>query len=249
MAESRDLELLVLASHKYQFLWHPLAFNLQTMFGDAIGALRVAAPGKVPRIRGVLREPLQGNPLDWSALAIEALERTSADHVILLLEDHFLRRRVAKSALDAALGAHQKADAVTTRINDKSVPGQQGSDQYVALNSERFVLASLTPAIWDVERLKSLLRPGETPWQFEREATRRMNQAGDVALSVARARDAPCHYWHDVIVQGRMTRQALRRVRPPLGPLPPEVPLEAPLDWFGRVVVGPMKRRMHGVLH
>ena len=126
-------------------------------------------PVEDPRVRPILG----GAGLTWSEIALNALGTLPHRDVLFMIEDFFLTRPVSSAAVEAqrrslhALGGAYLRLVPLPRPN-RRVTGHPGIG--VHERGSRF-RASLQAAFWDRRTLLDLLRPDESIWDFEREAS------------------------------------------------------------------------------
>lgn len=122
----------------------------------------------------------------WSDGVLKVLEAVDDEIVLLMLEDYWLMRAINLRAVQIAT-AMMTADPSIARFdvtNDRSQAGSGDVYSRLDLGSvedvdifESFVIdyrCSYQAALWRVESLRKILRPGESPWQSELAGTSRM---------------------------------------------------------------------------
>lgn len=122
----------------------------------------------------------------WSDGLIKVLDSVDDEIILFMLEDYWLMRQVNYRALQFA-EAMMRADPSIARFdvtNDRSQAGPGDTRSRLELGSagdvdvfESFVVdyrCSYQAALWRVELLRSILVPGETPWQSELNGCGRM---------------------------------------------------------------------------
>ncbi len=111
---------------------------------------------------------------NWSKGLHLALSEIKEEFVYILLDDIFIDSEINESRLNELLNFCKKTNA--NYLNTKGIPYPRGK---VAGNKIREIIkgshyrASLCNAFWKTETLKSILKSGETPWQFELNGTLR----------------------------------------------------------------------------
>jgi hypothetical protein len=160
-----------------------------------------------PRVRPLCA----GRGLAWSDVVRVTLGRLEHEFVLLMLDDFFLAGPVASSAVEAGRlelavrgGAHFRlvpAPGPTARV-----PGARDFGEHLAGAPFR---ASLQAAFWRRRVLLDLLRPGESPWEFEERGSVR---SAAIAAPFYASRRALVPYV-DALRQGRWSRRGLRLCR------------------------------------
>ena len=114
---------------------------------------------------------------NWTDGLLFALDQVQTDRVLLTLDDFFptiniwkeIQSIAKQNKRDPCVGIHPPSRWY-------SVTYDCGTHRY-RFTPESEYQTSTQPTIWDKEFLKSRLRAGETPWQFEIEGTRRWNES------------------------------------------------------------------------
>lgn len=191
--------ILVSSCDKYSDLWFPF-FNLyQKYWPDCIHCL-VLITEKLEH-NGHKVKSLKLGKKDWSTLLLEALEHIQTDTVILTLEDFFLRYQVDNSRLNYLLNIFDENNLNMLRLIPRPGPDMISgiSDQFGLLSKKEKYRVSTQAAIWRVEVLKSLLKKGESAWEFEINGTSRALECKDFYCVYKQA----LPYYHHVIERGK----------------------------------------------
>jgi hypothetical protein len=122
-----------------------------------------------------VRPILGGAGLSWSEMAMNALHTLPHRDVLFMLEDFFLTRPVLSAAVEARRRSLHALGGVYLRLvplprPNRRVAGHPGIGEHE--RGSRF-RASLQAAFWDRRTLLDLLRPEESIWDFELEASAR----------------------------------------------------------------------------
>jgi hypothetical protein len=167
-----DCALVIFSCDKYRDLWGPCLALHRRYWPDCpypTFLVSETVPVEDPRVRPILG----GAGLTWSEIALNALGTLPHRDVLFMIEDFFLTRPVSSAAVEAqrrslhALGGAYLRLVPLPRPN-RRVAGHPGIG--VHERGSRF-RASLQAAFWDRRTLLDLLRPDESIWDFEREAS------------------------------------------------------------------------------
>lgn len=114
---------------------------------------------------------------DWSRCMIDYLERLAEPYVLLMLDDFFLRRAVPTNKIMACLDFARNHHATQVRLIPRPKPTRRIPNETIVGEAESGspYRLSTQAAIWDRVQLHSLLRTGESIWQFEHEGNVRVN--------------------------------------------------------------------------
>jgi hypothetical protein len=106
---------------------------------------------------------------DWSRCALDYLEQLPHAHVLMTLDDFFLRRAVSTADALHCLKFAQLAGSTQVRLIPRPPPTDRLAGE--SLIGESVVGSpyrlSAQAAIWDRTALQTLLRPSESIWDFE----------------------------------------------------------------------------------
>lgn len=158
--KKNNISLLILSSEGYQDLWAPQFFYLKKYLeSDLFDQIYLSTNhynSKVPeRIKILKSEKL------WSDRLIEALEKIDSDYVFIILEDYILK---AQSNLKPIYTIFKNNELDYLRVSyKKDLPNKH----IYKLNKLKRYNISLQPGFWRKDFLISILRPSESPWEFE----------------------------------------------------------------------------------
>lgn len=158
--------LLVVSCDAYSDLWKPFFTLLNRHWPDCPYPVFLGAGELV--MSGVHTLPSTGGR-DWSRCMIEYLERLDFEYIIVMLDDFFLRKRVSTSAIESVLEYARQHNATMVRLIPRPPPTAHVPDsieigECAPRSPYRLCMQA---AIWRRSKLLSLLRAGESIWQFE----------------------------------------------------------------------------------
>ncbi|MEO6567540.1 MAG: hypothetical protein ABIO94_02155 [Opitutaceae bacterium] len=184
---SQECALLVLSCDAYADLWPPFFNLLRRHWPDCpfpiflgAGEAAIAPPGITC---------LQSNGgKDWSRCASDYLEALPHEHILVMLDDFFLRRRVQTIRILECLRFAKTHDATQLRLIPRPKPTNRLPEQTnigsCAVGSPYRL--STQAAIWNRRKLHALLREHESIWEFEMNGNLRANASPDGFFSVRR---------------------------------------------------------------
>lgn len=173
-----DIAVVVAGHDKYAQAWPPLMWGLQKYWSDC--------PWRIYFITNHLDAPdgcetvkVGGdfNPRRWSDRMIRGLEQVPAKTLLWLLDDHWSTQKPDIAGIkDFAKLVH---DGYIDRL--RLYPGldhdfgklYELDGRLIIMDKKSPYRCSCKPSFWDREVLLSLLRNGESPWDFERNGRRR----------------------------------------------------------------------------
>lgn len=169
-----DCALLVVSCDAYADLWTPFFTLLNSHWPDCpypvfLGAGKLVMPG--------INTMHSSGGRDWSLCMIEYLERLDFEYIIVMLDDFFLRKRVVTSAIESALDFARRHNSTMIRLIPRPPPTARIPDSIEigeCAPGSPYRLC-MQAAIWRRAKLLSLLRTGESIWQFELNGNERIN--------------------------------------------------------------------------
>lgn len=161
-----------------------------------------------------LRPLVVGEDRGWSSNLLAALEQLAKPYVLYFQEDYFLTAPVQRAQLaeDFAYVLSSGADSLCFRARSQSDPGFQPiNDRFgvVPLNSDGRTRCQVT--LWKRSALQTILRPGETAWNFEARGSARTQEMQ--ILSYARRENTPIPYLMSAISRGLWMPDAIALCR------------------------------------
>lgn len=214
-AESADVGLAVVVTScdRYSDLWGPFFTAFTRYWANCPYRIFLLSNHRSCSWPGV--HALQvGEDVSWSDSLRRGLARVDSPYVLLLQEDFLLEATVAGDTVVRASRSMREMAAVYLRL----VPLPMGSplldtpyDLFKQIPPNTPYRVSNQAAIWHTHTLLSLLRPGESPWQMEVQATGR--SSGIDRPFLAATHRVLVYHPHGAIIAGKWSRRAARRCR------------------------------------
>ena len=191
--------ILVSSCDRYSDLWLPF-FNLYKRFFPAATRIFLINEKKSFDFENVVSLKLGGDK-DWSSLLVEALENVSTEYVLFTLEDFFIYKPVdliKLGSLIELMNGHKLNMIRLVRRPGSNIPSHISS-KLMSIPPGADYRVSTQVALWKVSILKSILKNGESAWEFEINGTKRaMKYVGFFCVST----DA-FPYKHHVVERGK----------------------------------------------
>jgi hypothetical protein len=171
-----------------------------------------------PRIKSVLAKEKS----DWSNETLEVFRKIPEEIVIYLQDDYLLTHAVNQSELESLIETVRAIDADYLRIYpcpgpDISINSDKRIGRIVKSDS---IYTSLQAAIWKKSSFISLLVPGESAWNFEKNGSKRAHERGMGFYSIKRSLFPliktiryPINYFCTAVVRGQWQYDAARMCR------------------------------------
>ncbi len=181
---------------------------------------------------------------NWSSRAIEHLSQIKSTYVLLMLEDYMLSKKVNTEEISSLLELMDTYDLNALRLYPDPLPsrGMSGQPNIGFQDMGQLNRTNTHATIWRREALLDLIRPGESLWEFEINASIRSNNKYPGSI---------CGVWkpaidyYMAIGKGKWFRSALRKLAkegifPNLSLRPAETPYTEVksfiLKWLGKPV-------------
>ena len=160
---------------------------------------------------------------NWSTELDIILEQISEDYVLMILEDYFIYKRVNVDSVELALNSMNTRNACFFRLAcfpkkynllwPSTIVDQENKIFELNLNSE--YLLNLQIGIWKKSVLKDLLVLGESPWQFEINASNRYRKLSFKTLAFQETPGinyvhGPITYLSGALTKGVIMRDSIR---------------------------------------
>lgn len=199
--------VLVASCDRYRDLWTPFFTLFWRYWPDCpypvyLGAN--CAAYEDPRVRTLKA----GEDQSWSRGLKFFLEQIDTQYVFLLLEDFFFDGPFPLKQFNEKMRTLQTLDGTMLRLNPNPPPDMELREfrGIGAIHQFAPYRVSAQPAIWNRAALVSLLRDGESPWEFERQATRRSQAKAHGFFGTY----FPAFSYRHVVEQGRWFWSAAR---------------------------------------
>ena len=208
-----SVALVVSSCDAFFDAWQPFHAFFEKFWGDCpldIFLLTNELEIRSPRVHGIA----VGEDRGWSTNLLSALEQVTHPYVLYFQEDYFLtapveRAQVARDFAEAmdkgadslCFRARSKPDAARCRLNDRF--------GVVPLDSDGRTRCQVT--LWKRSALQSILRAGETAWNFEARGSARTQEM--LILSYASRENAPIRYLMSAISRGLWMPDAIALCR------------------------------------
>lgn len=153
-----------------------------------------------PALNGVLKTSKTGS---WSDNMQEALQKIEAPYLLFTLEDFFLQAKVNSIKIEKALHFAQSHQAHCVRLVPNPGPQQalENESSFGILVPGAAYRVSTQAAIWRRESLLTLLKEGESIWEFELNGTKRSESLFFDGFYGSTGTLLP--YFHHVIERGK----------------------------------------------
>jgi len=181
-----EVTVLISSCDGYRSVWEPFCHGLRKYWPDC--------PWPVRFVTNYLDAPCGGSLMvgedsDWTAMQRRALGWVSSEVILFMLDDFWLTGPVdTKSLVEFAdLIMDKKVDRIhlTNFGDEKRTPCKSNIDRRLNgyTKGSRY-RTSLQAGLWRVDTFLSLMRDGESPWDFETKGSVRSQDSSFMFLNV-----------------------------------------------------------------
>lgn len=185
--------LVVNSCDSYSDAWKPY-FQLLAAFWKEreIDAVLNTESKELPKDHGLVRvchTPVEGKAGAWSERLLQTLSRIQTPYVIYVQEDYFLKAPVDAKRLEEFLEVMEESEIDCMRLRET---GQMRkyltfepfaeNELFVKVPKKHSYYATTQVALWRKKALESIVKSGESVWEFERNGTRRARKLLDVVV-------------------------------------------------------------------
>jgi hypothetical protein len=167
--------ILVPSCDKYADLWKPFFTLFRKFWPDCPYPVYLISNKSVfedSRVRTVL----VGRDVSWSDNLFKALSGINYDYVLLFLDDLFLVDYVDTGQVVRVLDWAIRSQVRYIRLNSCQKPDYPCNDIAGIVSPGTIYRTSTVASAWEKQMLLTLLRPGESAWDFEIKGTIRSDE-------------------------------------------------------------------------
>ncbi len=188
-----NLTLIVPSCDKYSEAWKPFftfLFKYWPNFEQKIYLIGNNNSYDDKRVTNILIP----NEKSWSDNMLTALDQIEEDYILFMHEDYFLLSPVNVAEIEKLFKVMQKEKAAYLHLASRPVATMHPTIPNLGyLSKEQNYRTANQVVIWDKAVLKSLLKSGENPWEFELDGTVRSRAIDRPFMSVTGG-NAPVAY-------------------------------------------------------
>jgi hypothetical protein len=200
-----DTAILILSCDKYSDAWEPFFFFFfkfwpNCPFPKFLSANKLTYPdSRVSTIH------FENDKSDWSTTFLWALDQIPAQNVIVLLEDYFLSAPAQEGAIVELIQYARRKGAGYLRWVPIPPPDDPCPDQPLLgeIRKGSRYRSSSQAAWWRKRTLQSVLKAGESPWEFEMKGPARSCLLDEPFLSLRENVGYPFDYYTTAIRKGK----------------------------------------------
>ena len=167
---SDRMSLVVMSCDRYADLWNPMSDCLKRFWPDCSFEILLSAESAIPAPETVFHRTVHSNCAAWSGRLLDTLDSIITPYTMLLLDDLWPSQTISTASIEGILDLMERDSIGDVHLRN------EGADQrdyekdpaYRIYASGAPYRISASAAIWNTAFLKSVLRPEESAWEFER---------------------------------------------------------------------------------
>lgn len=199
-----DFSILILSCDKYSPLWQPFFYRFKKYWPNSYKKVYLLSNFLNTNIEGVENIKI-GEDKDWSSNLLKGINLIDSEYIFILLDDVFLKKKIDKFYLESLITFIERFKP--NYLNTKSEPipkGEKVSEYTWEIIKGSHYRCSISNSFWNKKMLINLLVEGESPWEFERNGSKRSNFYNGFYGTKKSLLD-----FHHVIIGGKLSRDVL----------------------------------------
>lgn len=211
--KSATCSILIPSCDKYSDLWPPF-FNMfwrnwrDCPYPVYLGSNKEAF--EHPKVENILVGPDK----DWTSGVRKMVETLDSEYVLIMLEDFFIRKPVDTKRVVFYVNLLKELGGDLLRLRPpiyRPFLRVNGCFHLAQFMKGAPYIVSLQPTVWKKVRLLSIMRDGESAWEFELKGTRRCNREFGKYFTLRK--DCPIEWKTHVVERGKWFLTEARRFR------------------------------------
>jgi hypothetical protein len=219
MNSINKVELFVVSTDSYEDVWDHFFFFLSKYWKNIPFHVTLLTEKKKYENISMQVKCMNINGDNWSDVVVGGLNNLESEFVIFMLDDMFLDSEVNNNMVINALKIienNQKISCITLGGNDNTRQFEPSEYPNMLRVKDRSPFKVTTsPSLWKKETLISILRSGESPWEFERKGSERSYKKRDLFYVLEKPAMTTYHTWiaDSAIIRGKWQYDALKWLR------------------------------------
>ena len=163
---SPSIAVVVASCDKYSDLWKPYFHQFFTHWNDCPFPVYLIANHLSFDHQKVITLK-SGDDLDWSSSLIAAIGQISYDYLLVLIDDAFFFEKVPTNELNKCIEFAVRNSVDFLRLRKDPVPPYSSCSTFLLIPPSESYRVQLSATIWKKDCLLSIIKPGESAWEFE----------------------------------------------------------------------------------
>lgn len=221
MSLNNNIAVLVVSCDSYSDLWQPF-FGLFFKYWPECPYNTYLSSNHKEFINAKVTTVKSEENSNWSSELKIVLSKIPEKHIIVILEDYFFYDSVDMHSLNKIIEIYFKLNVSFFRLGtfpskyNSLRPGNEVNNYpgVLSLGKGSKYRIDLQVALWKKEYLFAILKDGESPWQFELEASQRSNESDDLILGLSPKKGekkihGPITYYCGAVTRGVLMKKAI----------------------------------------
>lgn len=205
--EPGNCAVLIVSCDKYKDLWGPCITLFRRFWSNCpypIYVLSNTEAAEFPNVSSIVT----GSDISWSDNLHIALDTIHEQYVLLYIEDLFLTKEVNSSAVESLIERCISEHWNYLRLNPTPKGDRRIDDAVSSISPGSVYRSSVVFSVWKKDVLSSMLKEGESAWDFEEIGTKRTD-----ALDGFYASNNTLLHASNTVIKGVWELEALNAVR------------------------------------
>lgn len=176
---NQRMTVVVKSCDLYSDLWEPMSEFLRRFWPDCPYEIVLVTESYELPLNTIFSRVIHTNNTQWSTSMLHMLDSLETPYFMLLLEDLWPSQPVVTNDIEHCLDLMESENIGSVQLQPNRLSGKlctaDRNYSIVPFGVPYRVCAS--PGIWNVSFLRSILLPGESPWDFERIGSYRRTSA------------------------------------------------------------------------
>jgi len=171
-----DVAVVIGCLDLYEPLWEPMRYSLSKYFGDSTWPIFWITNSKQAPCGTTIS--VGGDHTRWSDRMMRGLRQIKSSVILWMISDHWLSGYPDMSAIKDFAEYVRDGKAAKIRLypgwdHDRSSGVFEHDKRLLVMGKKSPYRTSCKPSFWNRKVFLSLLRDGESPWDFERDGRKR----------------------------------------------------------------------------
>ena len=166
-----ELSIFISSWDGYSWIWDSFFYFFDKYWKDCPFQLYLSTNQFTFNFKDLI--VLKTDSTNWSNMLIDNLNKVKSNYILYLQDDFLLQRVVKTEDIYEALRISKIVDADYVKLNDREMSRRWVRNIKIRQIKDRCgMIVHLQAAIWRRESLMNLLKPKESPWEFEKNSSK-----------------------------------------------------------------------------
>jgi hypothetical protein len=164
------MSLLVMSCDRYADLWNPMSDCLKRFWPDCPYEILLSTESLNPAPETAFHRVIHSGSTAWSGRLLDSLNAIETPYTMLLLDDLWPCQSISTAAIEQILNLMERDAIGDVHLRNEGTDQRdyEKDSAYRVYTSGAPYRISASASVWNTAFLKSVLRPEESAWEFER---------------------------------------------------------------------------------